>query len=474
MKKVLKPLSVVIPLLLLSACKTAGPNYHATEVSVPAQWQSASGSQADAPLQHDWWKSFNDAQLNQLIAEAQRANLDVQIAAVRVRQARAQLSVDEAASDVTALLSGSATEALNSANSKQRSSTGAVISTGGYVYNSYKLGFDAQWEMDLFGGIARSNEAAAAGYTATVESGRMVLVSLLAEVARNYIELRANQQQFNLTQKTIATLNTSLELLRAREQAGLASGNDAARMEAQLAATQAQLNPLQSAIKKSIYRISVMLAKPPAALLAELSPVAPVPQSNAGINTGLPSDLLLRRPDIRRAERDVAKATADIGVATADLFPRFSLAAMVGLQSSDANNLISGNSKTWSLVPGFKLPIFGRDKIRENISIRNAQQEQALLSYQSTVLAALEDVENALVVYHNEQQRRLDLAHAYAANQRAHSLAQRRFDSGLTSLIDVLDSERALLATQTQLLQADASGAASMVALYKALGGGWE
>ncbi len=464
----------------LAACKAVGPDYVRPQTDLPARFaeQHEDETQSQEKSSREWWENFHDATLDQLITAAQAANLDIKIAVARVRQARAQLDVDEAAGDISAVLSGSAARTLVSANIEQNigqiGTNGSQFAPGGVPFNLYKIGFDAVWEIDLFGGIRRSNEAAAANFQAAIESGRGVLISLYAEVARNYIELRFAQQQLLLAQQTVNSLDDTLKLTQQRRSAGLVNEVEAANAETQLSAARATLLPLQTNIKKSMHRLSVLLGKPPQALQEQLEQPAAIPASSASVEAGLPSELLLRRPDIRRAEQDVARASAEIGVATADLYPRFNLAATVGLQSSASGNLLSSSSKTWSIAPGFTLPLFGRDKIRDNISIFSAAQDQALFNYQSAVLAALEDVENALLEYHNEQERLRDLAAAYTANQRAHGLAQQRYQSGLSSVLEVLASERTLLATQTQLTQAEANRASSLVALYKALGGGWE
>ncbi len=459
----------------LSACKAVGPDYVSPQIELSAQFAEQTASEASQESgSREWWKNFHDDTLNQLISDAQSANLDIKIAIARVRQARAQLSVDEAAADISAVLSGSAARSLNSANVEQIGANGSKFSPGGVPFSLYKIGFDAAWEIDLFGGIRRSNEAAAANFQASVESGRDVLISLYAEVASNYIELRTSQQQLLLAQQTVGSLEETLKLVQQRRTAGLVNEVDVADAETQLAAARATLLPLQTTSKKSIHRLSVLLGKAPQTLPLPLAQPAAIPVSSASVEVGLPSELLLRRPDIRRAERDVARATAEIGVATADLYPRFNLAATVGLQSSSANNLLSSNSKVWSIAPGFTVPLFGRDKIRDNISTFSAAQDQALFAYQSTVLTALEEVENALLEYHNEQQRLTDLTASYQANQLAYQLAQQRYQGGLSSVLEVLVSQRTLLATRTQVTQAEASRTSSLVSLYKALGGGWE
>lgn len=460
---------------LLAGCAAVGPDYVRPDVAVPEKWRNAGEGAPEATERSiQWWKRFNDPMLERLVARALESNPDLKLAQARVREARAQLVVAEAAGAPNVAASASVARGMNSSNVVQRSSAGTVFSTGGVVYDLYKAGFDAQWELDLFGGVRRSVEAAQATAGAAEEDGHAVLVSLLGEVARNYIELRAVQRQIAIARDNARSQQETADLVQSRYRAGLSSDLDLARAEAQVAATTAQIPLLETSLVKAVHRLGVLLGKEPGALAEDLAKEAPVPVSSAQVAAGLPSELLQRRPDIRRAERQLAAATAQTGAAVADLFPRFNLAAMVGLQSSNASTFSDGGSKTWSLVPGLSLPLFNGGRIRANIEAKDAQQEQALVRYQTAVLSALEEVENSLAVHAREQSRRKSLLQAEAANRRAAELANERYVRGLASFLDVLEAERALYASQSLLSQSEANLSSDLVALYKALGGGWE
>jgi NodT family efflux transporter outer membrane factor (OMF) lipoprotein len=340
--------------------------------------------------------------------------------------------------------------------------------------NFYRAGFDATWEIDVFGGTRRAVEAADAGLQASVENRRATFVTLLGEVARNYIEFRGFQRRLAVAEANLKAQRDTLELTRVRFQAGLASDLDVAQAEAQISSTAAQIPVLESSLKRAAYNLDVLLAQEPGVLADELGPERPIPSLPPDVLIGLPSELLRRRPDIRRAERELAAATAQVGVAVADLFPRFSLTGDVGLQSVSAADWFSGGSRFWAFGPTIRWPLFDAGRIRANIEIRNAQQEQAVYRYENTVLTALSEVEAALVNHSREQERYRFLADAVAANRRALAMANELYLSGLNSFLNVLDAQRSLYASENDLAQSEASMAANLVALYKALGGGWE
>jgi NodT family efflux transporter outer membrane factor (OMF) lipoprotein len=408
-----------------------------------------------------------------LVQQAVRANFDLGNAAARVREARAQLVVSSAALWPEVSLSGSKTRRRTSANTIPTAQAGG-FSFAGVTNTTYQANFDATWELDLFGGIRRGIEAAQADVDAAVEDGRSVLVSLLGELARNYTDVRTNQQLLAITRENAHAQQETLDISRARYRGGLTTELDVARAEAQLENTVAQIPNYDTAVKKAIHRIGVLLGQEPGAVAKTLEKEAPVPVASAQVLAGLPSDLLRRRPDIRRAERQLASATAEIGVAIADLFPKLNLTAMVGLQSIDASTFFNGGSQAWSIAQSVSAPIFNAGRLRANVAVKNAQQQQALNTYQNTIYSALEEVENALVAYRNEQTHRASLHKAVQANTRAVDLAQLRYRKGLSNFLDVLDAQRSLYSAQSSLQQADANVSTNLIALYKALGGGWE
>ncbi len=339
--------------------------------------------------------------------------------------------------------------------------------------NLFQIGFDATWELDVFGGIRRSVEATDADLGAFEESRRDVLVTLISEVALNYVQLRGTQRRLAIAQENIAAQRDTLDLTRDRHRTGFTNELDVTQAAAQLATTQSQVPLLESAIRQAVYQLSVLVGQPPAALVTELEQAAPIPTTPPAVPVGMPSDLLRRRPDIRAAERQLAAATARVGEATADLFPKFSLTGSFGPQVSDIQHLLDRRSLAWSIGPGISWPIFDGGRIRANIQVRDAQQEQALATCEKTVLTALQDVENALVAYTNERRRYQALAEAVASNQRSVELSNDLYVRGLGAFLNVLDSQRALYASQDELVQSETTAVTNLISLYKALGGGW-
>jgi NodT family efflux transporter outer membrane factor (OMF) lipoprotein len=338
----------------------------------------------------------------------------------------------------------------------------------------YRTGFDSSWEIDVFGGVRRSVEAADATIEASIEDRRAVLVTLLGDVASNYMDVRGFQHRIDVARANLKAQQETLDLTRVRFQAGLASDLDVAQAEGQLNTTAAQIPTLDASLKQAAHRISVLVGQQPGALWDELAPTAPIPSLPPEVLVGLPSELLRRRPDIRRAERQLASATAQVGAAMADLFPKFSLTGAFGLQSVSASDWFTGGSRFWSIGPTISWPIFDAGRIRANIEVRNAQQEQALIQYQKSILTALEDVENSLVSYSREQERNQSLVAAVAANRRAVQMANELYIRGLSDFLNVLEAQRNLYASESDLSQSQAAVATDLVSLYKALGGGWE
>jgi NodT family efflux transporter outer membrane factor (OMF) lipoprotein len=414
-----------------------------------------------------WWTRFHDPQLDSLVTRAVQSNLDLRLATARLRQARAARGVVSAGFWPTVDVSGS----------YRRSQAGGGSTSGGTppARSLFQVGLDAAWELDVFGGVRRDIEAANADITAAVEDRRDVLVTLAAEVALNYLDLRGFQRQVAIAERNLAAQRRTADLTRQRQQlGGFASGLDVANAEAQVATTEARIPEFETLVRQSIYSMSVLLGLEPAALLQELSAESPIPATPPVVPVGLPSDLLRRRPDIRRADASLHAATARIGVATADLFPRFSLTGSLGFQGDKASSVARWDNRFWSVGPSVSWPLFDAGRIRSNIEVQNALQEQALLTYRATILTALQDVENALVAYANEQQRRAILTDAVAADRRAVDLAQRLYAAGNTEFLDVLTAQRSLYASEDALVQSDRTVATNLVALYKALGGGWE
>ena len=460
---------------LLAAGCAVGPDYKAPAANTPAQWSEplAGGETAQTASVATWWKNFNDPELNSLVERAVAANLDLKIAESRVREARAQAGIAEADFGPKVDASGSA---QRQATSTHQPVLGSLPIPGNvpFVNNVYQSGFDASWEIDVFGGTRRAVEGANAEVAAAEYSQQDVQVSLIAEVARNYVEARGFQWRLAIAQENIKAQTDALGLTKDRFQKGIGNDLDVQQANTVLAQTQAQIPVFENGLETSIHRLSVLLAQSPGALQTELAAAAPIPSIPPQVPVGLPSELLLRRPDVRQAERALAAANAHIGVATADLFPKFSLTGAAGFESVSTSDWFTPGSKFWSLGPTVQWQIFDAGRIRANIRVQNARQEQALATYEKTVLTSFEDVENALVAYAKEQVRHQSLTQAVASSSDALNLSNQLYANGLTNFINVLDSERALYQTQDDLVQSDKAVTQNLIALYKALGGGWD
>ena len=459
-------------LALLSGC-VVGPNYKPPSEQAPAKWatQLAAG-ESDAPAAlASWWTSFKDPDLDTFISTAVRSNLTLRVAEERVREARA-------ARDVVA--GGRWPSAGASvAYSKNRYGANAYPPLGRFPgvpldYDLYNAGFDAAWELDLFGGVRRAVEASSAEVGAAEYTRRDVLVSVLAEVARNYIDARAYQERLDITRQNIAAQQAIVELTRSRYQSGLASDLDVEQATAFLTTTQAQLPALESGFAQSVHHLSVLLGENPGAMLEKMSQATPIPLTPPTVPVGLPSDLLRRRPDVQRAERELAASIAEIGVAKADLFPKFSLVGALGVTSTSTSNLLEYASRYWSAGPTVQWNLFEGGSLRANVRVQKARAEQALDTYRQTVLVALEDAENALVAYAKEQTRRRSLAQSVQSSEAAFHLSSDLYRSGLVDFLNVLDAERTLYVAQDALVGSTESVSLDLVQLYKALGGGWQ
>ncbi|MBK8816685.1 MAG: efflux transporter outer membrane subunit [Methylococcaceae bacterium] len=460
--------------VMMSAC-AVGPDYKSPAISVPNQWHESNVT-SKPNLPDQWWKTFNDKELERLISEAVIANLDYKIALERVIDARAQRSITFASGLPSLSAKSSASRRFN--NSAGTAQSGGATSGGGFgignqLINIFQMGFDAEWELDFFGGVRRALEAAEATIESEQENSRDVLVTLLGDVARNYIDLRANQLKMDITRKTLSAQHEIQNLVRIRQQSGLADMLDVAQAQSQADTTEAQIPGYEAQIDQSIHAISVLLGREPGALAIRLQNNSPVPKIDTTILADLPSELLKRRPDIRRAERQLALANASVGVATAELYPKINLAAFIGLQNMSIKDF-TPIGKSWSTASTLTLPIFNWGKLNANIRSKKSQYEQAFLSYKSSVLNAFKEVEDALVAVRKEQVRYQSLEKAAEANRLAVTLAEERYEKGLTGFIDVLQSQQSLYQTETSLADSTAKVSSNQVALYKALGGGWQ
>ncbi len=463
----------VIPLVLagmLAGC-TVGPDYHPPKTAAPAQWVSpqAAGETNAPAADAAWWKSFHDAELDSLVVRAAQSNLNLRAAVARVREARAAARVVAADLSPTFDAAGSYARDRYSANGFPPFPPGIPVDA-----NVYQAGFDATWEVDVFGGARRATQAARAEVAAAEFGRRNVLISVLAEVARDYVDARAYQRRLAVANANIKAQEDILGLTRERFAKGLTGELDVQEADALLAATRAQAPLFDSGFRGAVYRMGLLLGQPPGALLDELTNAAPIPAAPPAVPAGLPSELLRRRPDLQQAERELAAATARVGAAASDLYPKFSLTGDVGLQSISASDWFTAGSRFWAAGPTVQWRIFDAGRIRANIRVQNARVDQALAAYEQSMLGAFTDVETALTAYAREQTRRQSLAHGAQANEKAVTLASDLYRHGLADFLRVLESQRSLYQSQDALIESERAVSSDLIALYKALGGGWE
>lgn len=468
-----KSWSTLTGLLALSAAVlngcAVGPDYEIPAANTPSQFSKATPTTfSDRTLEVEWWKSFNDPQLTALVEQAMAHNYDIQLAEANLREARA-LYLESGLNLAPAITArGSYTESKRSAGS---------MNNRAFVPRELKLystGFDAFWEVDIWGRVRRSVEASSDEVDAQEASLRDVSVSLIAEVARNYFQLRGLQRQLQVAEQNTETQAQTLEITRVRAENGRGTQLDVARAQAQLDGTRASIPSLTAAIQRAIHRLSVLCGQMPSALTERLSPAAPLPMAPDVVAIGSPADLLRRRPDIRIAERELAAATARIGVATADLFPRVTFVGNISLEAMTLSGLGAAGSEAYSVGPRITWPALDLGKIYARIKAADARAEASLANYEQTVLNALEETENALIGYSEERNRRNLLASAAQASEEAHHLAQLRYKEGISDFLTLLDSEARLRQDQALLAQSETATATALTAVYKALGGGWE
>ncbi len=457
-------LGLVLSAFLVS-CAAVGPNYKAPRVEMPEGWlEGAVGGTTNADtVISNWWLLFKDPVLNSLIQRSVSSNQDLRIAETRIREARAVRGIAQSA----------ALPSLNSSASALKSQSYENTSGGARKGELYQASFDAGWEIDIFGGIRRMGEAAEAVVASTVEDKRDVQVMLMGDVARNYLELRGGQQRLLIARENIANQEKTVDMMLKRTELGLGSDLALEQARNQLYQTKSYVPAFETVVRQAMVQLALLIGQPPQSLVKELSIEAAVPVIPTNFPVVFPSELLRRRPDIRRAERQLAAATAEIGVATAELFPRFSLGALAGFESANLSDLVSSGSRFWTFGPSIKWSLFDGGRTRAGIEIRNVQRERAQIVYEKTVLAALVETEGALTAFSREQETRRSLAAAVEAGERAVTLAKIQYSIGLADFLNVLVSEYSIRQSQDQLVQSEQRLAINMVALFKALGGGW-
>jgi multidrug efflux system outer membrane protein len=471
--------------LAMAGC-TVGPDFHPPAADVPATWKDPSVHGAVMPAANPdprWWHAFNDATLDSLIERATTGNLSFQQTVYRIVEARSQEQVQRAAGLPTLSVPGSYTrEKLGAAGlfaggGITQAGAGSELGTIGSLtkpVDLYQVGFDASWELDLFGKVRRSVEQAGAQAQEQIESRNDSLVSLEAEVARTYLQLRSNQALWHTTQDAVKSQSDTLGITQVRRRQGLSSQLDVDQALSRLTQTQSQLPQFQQQVEQSMNTLAVLIGQRPGALDTELGTERPLPSVPPVVAVSLPGDLVRRRPDIRNAEATLHAATANIGIAVAQLYPDISLSGEVGRSALQFKALNDWSSTFYQLGPSISLPIFQGGKLRANVRLARAEQQEAALGYRQTVLSALQDVENDLVALRTDRVRQERLEQAVTIAQDQLSLAQGRYRNGLAAFLDVLDSETTLINAQQDEIRGRLQLALDIAALYKAIGGGWQ
>lgn len=463
--KALKTVLSFLGLSLLAGC-VVGPDYERPRLTVPAQWGSGKSQKpAKPPELSKWWRQLHDPLLDRLITEAVAGNLDVAVAKAKIREARATYRQQQGALLPSVEGSASATR------------TRSAVSVAGSepsAYSQYQPGFDTSWELDLFGGNRRALEAARHGAEATEEDLRDTLVTLVGDVASYYVQAREYQTLLALARRSAESQGQTARLTREQFRAGEATGVDDAKANAQALSTAADIPTYQISRDQAVHRLSVLLGQPPATLEARLKGGGPVPLPKEPVATGIPSDILLNRPDVRSAERNLAQSTAKIGQAEAKRYPSISLTGSIASSALSPSDLGKKSTVGWSIGPTLVVPIFQGGQLRASVDVAKAQRDQNYVAYQAAVLNAMEEVENAIVSLSHTRTRYAKLVSATASYRRATDLSRTLNEAGAADSFDVLDAERSLYAAEEAMIRSRADIAAYFIALNKALGGGWD
>jgi multidrug efflux system outer membrane protein len=474
--------SVLVFILFVVTIPAQAQKLSKTNPDVPPEWSGPLPASPSADLEtlRNWWRMFDDSTLTSLVAGAIESNLDLKEAAARVSEVRAARGVAASALQPSigtsegytrvrgGIAQGLARTGISSNSSQSRASLIAPFET-----NVFQLGFDSFWELDLAGGLRKSVKAADADIRVAEEARNDVRVLVAAEVGRNYVTLRGAQRQLSIVRTNIALQEDSVRLTESRQRAGLAPELDVVRANAQLNQTRSEAPALDAETARAAHALAVLLGRPPADLTQELRLEAALPRVPSFFPAGVPADLLLRRPDLRRESAVIAAAAARAGVARAELYPKLSLSGLVGRQAISLAGFALGIGNFFSVGPLLRLPLFTGGRIRSNVAVEDARLEQATLHYENTVLNALTDVENALSDLSRERERAEQLQAAEVHNRDAVSLTRELYSKGLGDYLAVLDAQRELLAVQRQLAQSETAVLLDWISLYKAMGGGW-
>jgi outer membrane protein, multidrug efflux system len=468
MRNSYRMLATALATLVLTACAAVGPDYRPPQTTAPDAFVGSTASRfTSADVEAEFWKSFNDPQLNALIDQALASNHDIRIAISRLREARALRG--QANLDLAPTVTASAGHTEGRVSERQVAPIASVDRDQDY----YDAGFDAFWELDFFGRVRRGVEASTAELQAAEAGVYSTQVSTTAEVARNYFELRGAQQRLEVAQRNADNQRETLRITTARLDAGRGTRLDTSRAQAQLSSTLATIPDLEASVTRSILRLGVLAGQQPDALMAQLSAPEKLPTLPVTHSIGTPELLLRRRPDIRVAEREVAAATARIGVAVGDLFPRISFVGRWGFDAVSSGGLGDGGSEYYSFGPSIQWAAFDLGRVRERINQREAAADGALARYEQTVLQALEETDASLTEYVKALAKQEHLQSSATASLEAATLARARYENGVADFLAVLDAERSALAAEDQLAQSQTQTANALLATYKALGGGF-
>jgi NodT family efflux transporter outer membrane factor (OMF) lipoprotein len=463
----------------LNGC-AVGPNYRAPNMKMPPKFaavQSASGSAQPPPVDAStWWKSLGDEKLSGLVDRAIKANPQLEIALAHVQEAREQEAVlmGQALPDLG--LSGGAARGTGSDLARGRADQSLVSAenTGTYQHVTQIYGFVAGWQLDLFGQYRRELEAARYDEQAARAARNNVLIAIVANVVRAYVDMRGLQMQLAVLQQNVAVAKSYVDYVTSRYNLGITNGLDVTLAQRQLSTLQAEVAPLNSQVDVAQYIIAIYCGEFPEAMVQELSTPGQIPQVPEKLDTGVPLDLLRRRPDINEAERQLAGATARVGVATANLFPHFAITASAGYQGQGLGVTPAQKSFIWSAGPAAMLPILDFGTLDAMVNIADYNTHAMLMNYKQTVLGAVEEVDSASSAYAAQQDRLNNLRTALDASQQSVSLATQRFDRGLIDSLNVIDAQRQEFQLEQDYVAAQQVAAEQFIALYRALGGGWE
>lgn len=464
----IRSLFPIVTLFFLGGCTIVGRNYNPPEPIVPDRWNNnlTSDLHSDSSSLEKWWTRFNDPTLNRLVNTARSSNRDLAVAFERINEARAARGIANSQLFPQIDAVGSVTRGRTSQN------LGNPSPFAGKTNDFWSTGLDAGWELDFFGGVRRAVESADASAEATEELYRDTMVSLLAEVAFAYIQIRTLDERINLAEKNIQNQNESLKLTQDRLEAGLVPELDVSQATSNLSTTRAVIPALRNQRNLALNRLAVLIGKYPVAAEAFLQDARGIPSPTRAAGLGIPANLVRSRPDIRAAERTLAAQVARIGVAEADLYPRFTLAGTFQLQALSASNLPQSNSRNYAFGPSFRWNIFSAGRIRNQIAVEESRTKQAYLNYENTVLKGVAEVEDALSSVSNERDRFAALSTAVTASQKTVELVKSNYREGLTDFQNVLDAERTIFANEDSLAVSKGQIAAAYVSLFKSLGGG--